>query len=224
MFPENIRQINVWIEARLTHFIRIESWANDGLEKIHPTSTIASGVRSAISSKFRAAPDGSRRPCSHSCKVRTDTPSNFANAACDRPTLIRASVAAETATLVTRPSPPRAWRIDSSKSTSNAVTPSFFDLLFFVVVLRLIQLGQLTQKSSRHMLVLCFGINNEKHYVTQGSAWHVNHPCSAALIPERAKRTLRKPPVAAIKSPESECSASHETNSSRSSSLQTLLT
>jgi hypothetical protein len=41
---------------------------------------IASGERSAIRSKVRAAPEGSRRPCSHSCKVRTDTPSNLGDA------------------------------------------------------------------------------------------------------------------------------------------------
>ena len=56
-------------------------------------------------------------------KVRTETPSNFANADCDTPNFIRASVAAVTATLVTRPSPRLAWRIDSSKSFSNSVIP-----------------------------------------------------------------------------------------------------
>ena len=45
----------------------------------------------AISSSVRAAPEGARRPCSHSCNVRTDTPSSPANSAWDRPARIRMS-------------------------------------------------------------------------------------------------------------------------------------
>ena len=86
-----------------------------------PACKIASGERKAMRNNVRAAPDGSRRPCSHSCKVRTETQSSFANAYCDTPYFIRASVAAVTATLVTRASPRLAWRRDSSKSFSNVV-------------------------------------------------------------------------------------------------------
>jgi len=43
-----------------------------------PACKIASGDFRAMRSNVRAAPDGSRRPCSHSCKVRTETPSNWA--------------------------------------------------------------------------------------------------------------------------------------------------
>ena len=39
------------------------------------TSSNTSGWRSAIFSSVCAAPDGSRRPCSHCSKVRLETPS-----------------------------------------------------------------------------------------------------------------------------------------------------
>lgn len=44
----------------------------------HPASTSrkTSGRSAAICSNDLAAPDGERRPCSHSCSVRTDTPSS----------------------------------------------------------------------------------------------------------------------------------------------------
>src|SRR5258706_638803 len=40
-------------------------------------------------SNVRAAPDGARRPCSHSCSVRTETPSSCANCDWDKPVLSR---------------------------------------------------------------------------------------------------------------------------------------
>jgi len=44
-----------------------------------------SGFSAAIFSNTFAAPDGFLRPCSHSCSVRTETPSSLANPACDKP-------------------------------------------------------------------------------------------------------------------------------------------
>src|SRR6266404_127105 len=56
-------------------------------------------------SKVRAARDGARRPCSQSCNVRTDTPSNCAKRVCDRPVFSR--VLPTSGTLITRPIWPR---------------------------------------------------------------------------------------------------------------------
>ena len=44
----------------------------------HATSISARGFLAAMSKSVRAAPDGARRPCSHSCSVRTETPSRNA--------------------------------------------------------------------------------------------------------------------------------------------------
>src|SRR5947209_7444395 len=54
---------------------------------------------------MRAGPDGARRPCSHSCSVRTETPSNRAKSTCERPT--RALVSATGGNVTTRPTSPR---------------------------------------------------------------------------------------------------------------------
>src|SRR5258708_21708384 len=73
----------------------------------------------AISSSVRAAPEGARRPCSHSCNVRADTPSNKANFACDNPVPSRIDVT--DGTLTTRPTLPRfSWRRPSRISLPTA--------------------------------------------------------------------------------------------------------
>jgi hypothetical protein len=59
--------------------------------EIQAMSSNALGFLAAIVSNVRAAPDGLRRPCSHSCNVRTDTPRSAANSAWDRPTRMRIS-------------------------------------------------------------------------------------------------------------------------------------
>ena len=90
------------------------------LKTHHAANRSASGERRAMRSKVLAAPEGSRRPCSHSCSVRTETPSNCAKADWETPTFILASVAAVTATMVTRPSPRLACLTDSRRSFSNS--------------------------------------------------------------------------------------------------------
>src|SRR5437868_131580 len=67
----------------------------------HATSSNACGFRAAIRSRVRAAPEGARRPCSQSCSVRTETPSNWANRAWDRP--VFSLVSAMSGTFRTRP-------------------------------------------------------------------------------------------------------------------------
>jgi len=49
--------------------------AGGALAAAHATSKSALGFLAAINSSVRAAPEGARRPCSHSCSVRTETPS-----------------------------------------------------------------------------------------------------------------------------------------------------
>src|SRR4029077_11895220 len=53
------------------------------------TANNAFGLRSATSRSVRAAPEGARRPCSQSCRVRTDTPRRAAKSGCDNPVLAR---------------------------------------------------------------------------------------------------------------------------------------
>src|SRR5262249_44124047 len=85
----------------------------------HATSIKAWGFFAAILSKVRAAPEGARRPCSQSCRVRTDTPSSSAKRAWDKP--VFALVLATSGTLITRPNSPRLisrrpWRISAPMS------------------------------------------------------------------------------------------------------------
>ena len=54
------------------------------------TSRKTSGFFSAINNSDCAAPEGLRLPCSQSCRVRADTPSNCANSAWVRPEHSRA--------------------------------------------------------------------------------------------------------------------------------------
>src|SRR5450756_2599523 len=52
--------------------------------------------------RARAAPDGERRPCSHSWRVRLEMFKTPANCACERPVLWRACTTSFASTLVTR--------------------------------------------------------------------------------------------------------------------------
>ena len=52
-----------------------------GVHRDQPTSSSTCGFRLATHSNVRAAPDGTRRPCSQSCSVRSDTPSKPAKRA-----------------------------------------------------------------------------------------------------------------------------------------------
>src|SRR5436190_18599876 len=62
--------------------------------------------------RVRAAPEGARRPCSHSCSVRTDTPSKWANLGWESPVLSR--MLATDGTVLIRPCSPRlSWRMPS---------------------------------------------------------------------------------------------------------------
>ena len=49
------------------------------------TSRSARGFLAAINNSVRAAPEGARRPCSHSCSVRNETPGSSAKRGCESP-------------------------------------------------------------------------------------------------------------------------------------------
>ena len=57
----------------------------------YANSASNSGWRLTNLSRLCAAPLGTLRPCSHSCKVRTDTPVARANSDCDKPAWLRAA-------------------------------------------------------------------------------------------------------------------------------------
>ena len=95
----------------------------------------------AIVMRDLAAPDGVLRPCSHSWRVRRDTPSIFANSFCERPIFRRAEANGETSTSETRPTLPAlisltAWSNYSpmlrfaSRSSSSFLSSGMFHLLF----------------------------------------------------------------------------------------------
>src|SRR5450432_4277593 len=90
------------------------------------------GCLTATLSSVRAAPVGSRRPCSQSCSVRADTPRSTANSCCDKPTLARASATADNFTLLTRAAWPRCICLtDSSRSSWNFLSSDgILDSLF----------------------------------------------------------------------------------------------
>ena len=116
----------------------------------------ASGVRAAMRSKVLAAPDGSRLPCSQSCKVRTDTPSSAENSDCDMPTFALASAAGVRATTVVRAALPAfICRTDASRSFWNCSISASIGLAMFHLVFKF------CQKCSRQVVEFCFRIDDQ---------------------------------------------------------------
>lgn len=77
----------------------------------------------AMANSERAARKGFRRPCCHSRKVRADTPSTFANFACESPERIRASSASGTLMQCSREARPDfIWRT-AQQLLGNVPTP-----------------------------------------------------------------------------------------------------
>src|SRR5690554_5128701 len=95
-------------------------------------SNNTSGGPTATRSRVRAAPDGSRRPCSQSSNVRAETPSNSANSRCDIPTCTRAAATGESSTSVRRAASPRfICSTEARRSAWNfAISSSIFDAPF----------------------------------------------------------------------------------------------
>src|SRR5690606_17922767 len=99
----------------------------------HATSNSARGFLAAIIRSVRAAPDGARRPCSHSCSVRTETPNRRANSAWDSPVFSRTPDT--DGTVVTRPCSPRLI----SRIPSRISRPMFRFLLAIYFLLNLLE-------------------------------------------------------------------------------------
>ena len=113
------------------------------------------GYFAATFSNIRAAPVGSRRPCSQSCSVLDETPNKFANSPWDMPILALASAAAVSLTFVTRAAwPRRICFTDSSKSFWNSSTS---DGIFN----SLLQLGQERRGKG---VELGFGVDDQQPY------------------------------------------------------------
>src|SRR2546422_137432 len=104
-------------------------------------------------SKVRAAPEGARRPCSQSCRVRTDTPSNWAKRACDRP--VFCLVLATSGTLITRPNLPRL----SSRSPCRISAPisRVFLAIFYLF-------ANLPQQVNRYIFSNVLGVQRQRKY------------------------------------------------------------
>jgi hypothetical protein len=115
-----------------------------------------------MASNERAAPDGWRRPCSHSCNVRGDTPSSSANRCLDSPERSRASAMPETVTRVARPTlPDFICRTDASNSAPR------FRLVSLARSARSVIFGiqrapDLAQRSSVDVVAHAFGIDQQQ--------------------------------------------------------------
>ena len=116
------------------------------------TSNSAAGFLWAIRSNVRAAPEGIRRPCSQSCNVRTDTPSNAANRDWDNPVLWRTSETAGTFT--TRPDLPRL----SSRIPFRISAPMSLSLFIFYFLADLLQ--HVTWKHENNLVSTKLNIGN----------------------------------------------------------------
>lgn len=72
------------------HIARFRTPTKSGTENYAANLRNTFGSSSAIRISVFAAAEGSRRPCSQSCNVRTDTPSSAANCSCVSPDFSRA--------------------------------------------------------------------------------------------------------------------------------------
>jgi hypothetical protein len=135
----------------------------------HATSRSARGFFAATNNKVRAAPDGARRPCSHSCRVRTETPSRRANTVWDRPVFSR--MLATEGRVVTRPCSPRLI----SRIPSRISRPMSLFRLAIYLVLDLFQGG--SGNLCRHIL----GIQRKQPDLALLRSQVVNNSKSAPL-------------------------------------------
>jgi hypothetical protein len=94
------------------------------------TASNAFGLLFATRNKVCAAPVGSRRPCYHTCKVRTDTPSDLEKLACDKSNFARACAAGVVDIYVTRPYCAFNPRMDGIKFACKALILFNFHLIF----------------------------------------------------------------------------------------------
>src|SRR5215831_14388183 len=126
-------------------------------------------------SRVRAAPDGARRPCSHSWRVLTDTPSNAANFAWESP--VRSRMVATGGTLITRPTWPRFnWR-----SPSRISIPMFR----FAGVLAIEFVLDLFENVRSNVLLHALRVEGQHPDLAVARAQKVDHTKSAPLAAPR---------------------------------------
>src|SRR3990167_5619815 len=117
----------------------------------------------------RAAPEGARRPCSHSWSVRTDTPRSCAKRDCERP--VRSRMDVTEGTFITRPCSPRLIsRIPSSISRP---------ILRFALAIEF--LPDLAQNVSGDVLLFILRVDRQHPNHPFTCLPVVNHPDSASL-------------------------------------------
>ncbi len=133
-------------------YLRYHGYRVTAHNVVQTASSNARGFLCAIASSVRAGPDGVLRSCSHSCRVRTDTPSNRANSVWDKPT--RARVSATGGYVSTRPVCPRL----SSRSPSRISAPILRVFAFFIVNL----LADLSEYMLGNVLCDIFGIEGKQ--------------------------------------------------------------
>src|SRR5882672_2365081 len=156
----------------------------------YATSTSVCGCLAATRINVRAAPEGARRPCSHSCRVRTETPSNLANWDCERPVCSRTSATA--GIFVTRPCSPRLI----------SRIPSRISLPMFRLALLINLLPNLAQDVRRNVLGNVLGIYRQHPDLTLAGTCVIDDSDTAALAASR-----NSPP----EFPHATCTANHIT-------------
>src|SRR5437667_1632864 len=137
----------------------------------YATSSSACGFLAATMRRVRAAPDGARRPCSHSWSVRTDTPSREANFAWESP--VRSRMVATGGTLTTRPTSPRFnWR-----SPSRISIPTFR----FATALAIDFILDPFKNVSRDVLCYVLGVESQHPDLSLAGAQKINDAESSAF-------------------------------------------
>src|SRR5580658_1585014 len=139
------------------------------------TSRRTSGLRAAIVRRALAAPDGCRRPCSHSWSVRVDTPNTCANRACERPERVRASVIADTGMRWTRAALPAFISCTARSSSSPMLRLASRLRRSFSVIFDIYCLSNFLQNLAWYCLSNTLRVHREQPDLTVGQTVVVDH-------------------------------------------------
>src|SRR6185436_1576364 len=130
-----------------------------------------------------AAPDGSRRPCSHCSKVRLETPRAAANCACDKPLFIRTRMTRDLASTFVRLPPPALISFNPSKTschTSRSASNLASALpVSFLPIFKYLQ--QLLENMRRNVFALCLCIQGQHPKLVGSIANKIDDPEPASL-------------------------------------------
>src|SRR5258707_6977435 len=145
------------------------------------TSRRTSGLRAAIVRRALAAPDGCRRPCSHSWSVRVDTPSTCANRACERPERVRASVIADTGMRWTRAALPAFISCTARSNSSPMLRLASRLRRSFSVIFDIYCLSNFLQNLAWYCLSNTLRVHREQPDLTVGQTVVADHAYTRAL-------------------------------------------